>query len=543
MKSNENKWSTLSHNGPLFPPEYEHKNFDIKIGEHWVKLSKEAEEVLFWWTQKHNTEYVKDEVFKNNFWNDFKTLLPSHYLSYSFPDNWNYTSILEYIDKEKRNKIKITKEDKNKEKQEKEKIKEQYGYAIIDGQKIELLNYVIIPPGLFMGRGDHPMRGKLKRRIQPEDVTINIDTSSSIPNPPEGHAWKEVIHNKKGIYTASWKSSFTGITSISPTRTSSIVQESDKKKFDRARYLAKNKETIKQYIQDNIVSNDENEKQLATVSNLIYNYAIRVGNEKDEEVSADTVGASSLRKEHIIFKSNSKIEFDFLGKDSIRYNREYIVDEIFYNTLKYFYDKAESRLFTNVNSITINEFLNKGLTGITAKDFRTATASELLSSYLKTKDVSNLTEKEKINFFNDANLEVAKKLNHQSNVGKTFDITVENIEQKIKDCKIRINDITNHQNELSRTDSKTFEKEYNTLEKEKIKLQTKIEDYKEKIILKNKTKGIALGTSKTNYIDPRIIISWCNTYNVPLKKILTASLIKKNEWAINIENTFFEEYI
>lgn len=30
------------------------------------------------------------------------------------------------------------------------------------------------PPGLFRGRGDHPKMGKLKARIYPEDITINI---------------------------------------------------------------------------------------------------------------------------------------------------------------------------------------------------------------------------------------------------------------------------------------------------------------------------------------------------------------------------------
>ena len=30
------------------------------------------------------------------------------------------------------------------------------------------------PPGLFRGRGDHPKMGKLKARIYPRDITINI---------------------------------------------------------------------------------------------------------------------------------------------------------------------------------------------------------------------------------------------------------------------------------------------------------------------------------------------------------------------------------
>ena len=34
------------------------------------------------------------------------------------------------------------------------------------------------PPGLFRGRGDHPKMGKLKARIYPRDITINIGEAS-----------------------------------------------------------------------------------------------------------------------------------------------------------------------------------------------------------------------------------------------------------------------------------------------------------------------------------------------------------------------------
>ena len=44
---------------------------------------------------------------------------------------------------------------------------------------------------------------------------------------------------------------------------------------------------------------------------------MRVGDEKDPD-EADTVGATTLRKEHVTLTSNS-IKFDFLGKDSVRW--------------------------------------------------------------------------------------------------------------------------------------------------------------------------------------------------------------------------------
>jgi DNA topoisomerase IB len=36
---------------------------------------------------------------------------------------------------------------------------------------------------------------------------------------------------------------------------------------------------------------------------------------------ADTVGCCSLRREHLRFPSDHEVEFDFLGKDSMRYHQ------------------------------------------------------------------------------------------------------------------------------------------------------------------------------------------------------------------------------
>ena len=45
---------------------------------------------------------------------------------------------------------------------------------MMDGHREKVGNFKIEPPGLFRGRGDHPKQGKLKHRICPEDIIINI---------------------------------------------------------------------------------------------------------------------------------------------------------------------------------------------------------------------------------------------------------------------------------------------------------------------------------------------------------------------------------
>ena len=60
--------------------------------------------------------------------------------------------------------------------------------------------------------------------------------------------------------------------------------------------------------------------------------ALRAGNEKDSDEQADTVGCCSLRVEHVklhdsIEDKENVVEFDFLGKDSIRYHNFVPVDK------------------------------------------------------------------------------------------------------------------------------------------------------------------------------------------------------------------------
>lgn len=45
-------------------------------------------------------------------------------------------------------------------------------------------------------------------------------------------------------------------------------------------------------------------------------------------------------------------------------------------------------------------------------------------------------------------------------------------------------------------------------------------------------KSIALGTSKTNYNDPRITVSWCKRIELPIEKVFTVVLLDKFKWAM-----------
>jgi DNA topoisomerase-1 len=55
---------------------------------------------------------------------------------------------------------------------------------------------------------------------------------------------------------------------------------------------------------------------------------------------------------------------------------------------------------------------------------------------------------------------------------------------------------------------------------------------------KNDSKEFALGTSKTNYNDPRITVAWCKKNEVRVEKVFTNTHLSKFLWAMYAEPEF-----
>ncbi|CAA0396604.1 unnamed protein product [Arabidopsis thaliana] len=55
---------------------------------------------------------------------------------------------------------------------------------------------------------------------------------------------------------------------------------------------------------------------------------------------------------------------------------------------------------------------------------------------------------------------------------------------------------------------------------------------------KEDLKTVALGTSKINYMDPRITVAWCKRHEAPIEKIFNKSLLEKFAWAMDVEPHF-----
>ena len=63
---------------------------------------------------------------------------------------------------------------------------------------------------------------------------------------------------------------------------------------------------------------------------------------------------------------------------------------------------------------------------------------------------------------------------------------------------------------------------------------------KQEVLAQNREdlKTVALGTSKINYMDPRVTVAWCKANEVPIEKVFNKSLISKFLWAMDQDSTF-----
>jgi len=567
----KNKWESLIHNGVLFPPEYEYKKYKVSVLEKEIILSAEAEELAYAWAQKLETEYVQDKVFQKNFWEDFSQLIPVEYKKTRFPQDWNFYTILKDIQKKKLEKKEKDKYLRLKEKKEKLEIKEKYGYAVINGNKTSLANYIIEPPGLFMGRGKAPLRGHWKPRIMPEHVTLNMSKDCTYPIAPTGHNWMKIVENKKALWIAMWIERLTGRQKkILFSQTSFVRQSSDIKKFSKAIELANRFEEVTTFIERHMKSTDKSTREIATICNIIAKLSIRVGDEKDDD-EADTRGATTLLVENIKINDN-EITFDFLGKDSIRYYNIVTFSNDMISNMKEFINGKEKhdKIFTNITSKDVNQFLNTFLPGLTAKQFRTATGSTLLAKELRSHSVDkNEEDRKKLLAFTEANLEVALKLNHQTEVPKAYNNILDSLKEKISLLKDEYKIIKTEGEKIlieskkmmvarvERAKAKyTGQKQKKAIKMAKedyktklIKYETKIDKIKNKIqelnikmVLKQKTKGINISTSRLNYASPRIVFSWCKDVDLPIEKIYTKPILEKFSWASDTDADYYKKY-
>ena len=403
--------NSLQHNG-IFVPAYDYKDFIVKIQGKTVKLTEKTEPMAVAWERRNLSTTIPppDTVFRRNFMKEFLGRLqqenPNEAFLGAFSSKYlanvddpqlnneiDFTQIKNFILQEKAAKEAITKEVKKQQAEERKakrlEFKEKYGYAIVDGQKLELANWTSEPSCLFAGRGDHPQRGKWKDGPKEEDIILNLpkdkDGKLLVPR-PQGN-WKDIVWEPSKMYVAKWEDKLTGkIKYVWFSDTAFLKQNREKEKFQKAETLGKQIKQIEAHILKNLGDKDVNRRKVATVAWLILVPNMRVGDEKDPD-EADTVGAITLRKEHIKIVGDT-LHFDFLGKDSVRWVKEYKAPPEVIKNIEYFSKTSKEYLFEGIDSKHVSRFLSEKMPKLTAKVFRTWRCTKTVKEELEKSGVT-----------------------------------------------------------------------------------------------------------------------------------------------------------
>jgi DNA topoisomerase-1 len=314
--------------------------------------------------------------------------------------------------------------------------------------------------------------------------------------------------------------------------------------------------------------NDDKIKiESAIIAWLIQNTSIRIGHDKDEDIEADTVGASTLCVKNMSVVTDGsahKLNLDFMGKDSIQYKNSFVFnDNDMYKRLKSLLENRDKneKVFT-ASANDVNAFLQTCIPEISAKIFRPTLGTSILVSELKKLNVKSTdSTANKLFAFNKANIKTAELLNHKRAASKNFDESFKKMEDNLKISKDNIielkSDITKKLAVL-KTDLEAAKKVFEgkkladaktRIKDKKEKLEQRLERAEERIInlenklmIKKDTKETAVGTSRGSYISPKVIVSWAKDVDLPVEKLYTKSLLSRFSWALNTSKDYWKTY-
>jgi len=533
-----------------------------------IDLTPEQEEMAVAWVKKLETEYVNDHIFVKNFFQDFRKALDIK--DKVSPEDFDFSEIKRFVDREREIKQNLSKETRKKLAQERKAIreanKEKYGYVFVGDLRVEVGNYTAEPSSIFMGRGKHPLRGRWKKGPDEKDVVLNL--SPDAPK-PKGN-WKEIVWQPNSMWVARWKDKLRNkYKHVWLSDSFSLKQTNDINKFNKARELKTRINKIRNHITNNLSAKDVTRRKVATVCYLIDTLKLRVGDEKDKD-EADTVGATTLRPNHININQDGKVTFDFLGKDSVRWQKTISLPKLVAENLSEFIADANSTVFDGVKSKDANLFLSETMPGLTAKVFRTYHATKVVTRSLKKADADkDDSEAKKKHVAKMANLQAAIVCNHKRKIPKSWQASldrrklrlkmrkakgkeaVKKLEQKAKEHVQKYEEkLKKFQNQLAEGEKqgKSVEKLKERIKKLKIKHSERVKKFNERVENRKQrdkayigklklqikaqeaTRDYSLTTSLKSYVDPRIYYKWGRKVDFDWKLYYPKALQKKFSW-------------
>lgn len=552
-----------------------YRGLSIRCRGTEIKLTPAQEEMAQAWVKKLGTPYAEDSVFVRNFFTDFSEALGI--VPALQPEEVDFASVIQVVSEERAQREAMSKEERKalaaERKKKREELKESYGHAIADGARIELANYIVEPSSIFMGRGKHPLRGRWKQGASKKDVVLNHSHAEQL----NAEEWADIVWQPENLWVAKWTDKLSGkVKYIWLHDTAPVKQAREAQKFDKAIELARQIEQVREFINQGLRSDNPRRRRVATACFLIDALCLRVGDEKDPD-EADTVGATTLRPEHVKLHQDGSAEFRFLGKDSVLWHKKIELPRVVRRNLEELAREArpssngnkkkhpaysKPQLFPDISSRNVNEFLSEILPGLTAKVFRTFHASTVVKTTLEHSQVKPADpEYRKWAAAVKANLEAAVLCNHNKKSPANWSARKDKLRQREKAFNTQLNTLAaqikaggeklaqlrNEQRHKKEGAKKAADKKkINALYQEKMTRQqdaiVRLKKREEKtraslgrlrtqIDLASKNRNWNLSTSQKSYIDPRIFYTWGQQvdYDV-LGKYYSTTLRRKFMW-------------
>ena len=566
----------LIHNGVVVPETPPYLGLVLTIQGAPVVLTPRQEEMALAWARKQGTPYVEDPTFAHNFMAGFSEALGIEVVLPAEEVDWS--PAIQVVEAERATRAQMTREERKalaaERKTRREALQEQYGQAVVNGERVELANYVVEPSGIFMGRGKHPLRGRWKEGARHGDITLNL--SPDAPHPPG--EWAEIVWQPDSLWVARWKDKLSGkLKYVWLSDTASIKQKREARKFDKAHALQAHLETVRRQIEVDLSHPDSKKRMLATACYLIDALCLRVGDEKDPD-EADTVGATTLRPEHVTLHADGVSEFRFLGKDSVQWHKKLELPDVVQQNLEELVRNArpsntnangdkshptrdKPQLFPDISSRNVNAYLSGILPGLTAKVFRTHHATIAVRESLEGSGVGDgdptYAKWEAVSL---ANLEAAVLCNHTKQAPASWPSSQQRYKERQQGAEERVRSyreqlraqrealaaLRKEAREKRKAASAArkadvtarYEKRIASAEEKVKRLDEALErathsrdKLKAQASIAAKKRTWNLGTSLKSYIDPRVVHEWGQqvSYDV-LEQYYPTALRRKFAW-------------
>lgn len=470
------------HAGATFPPPYHHLRLSLRLRRHRkqtsekkekteksapLPLSPESEEFALAYAKAVNRHVehggkgnkkspLAARHFKDNFWKDWtalvydtcsKAAVEASGIRGSHVDEWDWQALLAEAHGTNREDHHDARGDRDAVNERCKRVEEDgnimslnpsqgesssmkvdkavtmvggLGVALVDGVKQPMTSGGMVDrAGIFVGRGeDHPLSGRIRRRIVPSDVEINISADAPVPVPRWKHSsegrcrglaleywgfvgedssraeqrsqrgqWKAVLHEPRVGWLARWNDPLTGTTRyITLDQSAHQKQRHERIKFDMAKRLNTHIKGVRQRMHDDALdtSNPLELQQVALCASIVDAFSIRIGEGKHSD--GRTIGATSLRVKNILADVESgMVRLQFRGKDQVCFDSSRPMPSDIIRVLMKHVKRAsrqkggkDARVFWKIEPDGLNRYLDSLLTGMTTKVMRTRAAGNAI---------------------------------------------------------------------------------------------------------------------------------------------------------------------